>query len=134
MQKGLPPQHKNKPASEFPHMIQRLALILVFSSLITACGKAPASLEPVSLTAAQTKLFEQSCKNCHAMPGNPAPQAGDMTAWAPRVEKGLDTLVKNAITGINQMPAGGMCLTCTPQDFEALIRHMAAPAATQQGN
>ncbi|HEX5360766.1 MAG TPA: c-type cytochrome [Fluviicoccus sp.] len=110
-------------------MIQRLALLFVFSTLVSACGSKPAGLEPVTLTEAQGKLFENSCKNCHAQAGNPAPQLGDQVAWEPRVAKGLDVLVKNAITGINQMPAGGMCITCTPQDYEALIRHMAAPAA-----
>jgi cytochrome c5 len=111
--------------------MQRLAFLLVFSALATACGKAPDGLEPVTLTAAQQTLYAQSCKNCHELSGNPAPQTGDMTAWKPRVEKGLDTLVRNAIAGINQMPAGGMCVTCTPQDFEALIRHMAAPPAAR---
>lgn len=107
-------------------MIQRLAFLLVSTVLLSACGKSPSGLEPVTLTAAQQKLYDQSCKNCHGTPGNPAPQTGDMAAWTPRVGKGLETLVKNAITGINQMPAGGMCVTCTPQDFEALIRYMAA--------
>ena len=70
MLKGSPPQHKNKPASEFPHMIQRLALLLVFSSLITACGKAPATLEPVSLTAAQTKELVDGIKDGSIVPGS----------------------------------------------------------------
>lgn len=106
-------------------MNYRLALCLPAALILTACGK-PAGLEPVTLTEAQQKLFATSCKNCHDSPGNPAPQIGDGAAWGPRVAKGLDQLVKNAMAGYNQMPAGGMCITCTPQDYEALIRYMAA--------
>ena len=51
-------------------MIQRLALLFVFSTLVSACGSKPAGLEPVTLTEAQGKLFENSCKNCHAQAGN----------------------------------------------------------------
>ena len=105
-------------------MNYRLAICLPVALMLTACGK-PAGLEPVTLSDAQQKLFANSCKNCHGTPGNPAPQVGDQAAWTPRVAKGLDQLVKNAITGINQMPAGGMCVTCTPQDYDALIRFMA---------
>ena len=98
MLKGLPSSTTIIRLASSSTMIQRLALFLVIPTLIAACGQSPSGLEPVTLTEAQLKLYEQSCKNCHGMPGNPAPQAGDAAAWAPRDGKGLETLVKNGKT------------------------------------
>ncbi|PTQ90186.1 c-type cytochrome [Agitococcus lubricus] len=91
---------------------------------LAACSKQP-HLQPVTLSEQQQILFEQSCKTCHANAANPAPQIGDKAAWEKRLEKGLPTLVQHAIQGFNAMPAGGLCATCTPPDFEAMITYMA---------
>ncbi len=98
--------------------------VLATCYLLSACGS-KTTLAPVTLTAQQAKLFEQSCKTCHVNPASPAPQMGDITMWDKRLEKGLPVLVQNAIQGFNAMPAGGMCTICTPDDFEAMIRYMA---------
>lgn len=100
-------------------------LFLSLSVLVlSACGN-KASLQPITLSEQQQQLFEQSCKTCHANPANPAPQVGDKAAWDKRLEQGLPTLVQHAIQGFNAMPAGGLCTTCTPPDFEAMITYMA---------
>ena len=36
-----------------------------------------------------------------------APKMGDKAAWAPRIGKGLDTLVASATKGLNAMPPKG---------------------------
>ncbi|HQV23151.1 MAG: cytochrome c5 family protein [Moraxellaceae bacterium] len=106
-------------------------LFLSLSVLVlSACGN-KASLQPITLSEQQQQLFEQSCKTCHANPANPAPQVGDKAAWDKRLEQGLPTLVQHAIQGFNAMPAGGLCATCTPPDFEAMITYMAT-AQTQK--
>ena len=43
----------------------------------------------------------------------------------PLVELRGRTLLDHAIQGYNAMPATGQCATCTPADFQALIRFMA---------
>lgn len=98
---------------------------LMLASLWLAGCSHTEELTPVRLDDRQTHLFEQSCKTCHVNPSSPAPQVGDKAAWAKRTAQGLPTLVQHAITGYNAMPAGGMCITCTPPDFEAMIRYMA---------
>ena len=70
-------------------------------------------------------LYETSCKACHAMPGNLAPQVHDRAAWDPRWKQGETVLLDHTIQGFNAMPAGGQCASCTPDDFKALIRFMA---------
>jgi len=69
-------------------------------------------------------LYNQSCIACHASGAAGAPKTGDAAAWAPRMEKGIDVVVKNAINGINAMPPKGMCMDCTEEEFKALVEFM----------
>lgn len=110
---------------------------MLFSALaaaltVSACGAPPpAALTPeqvMALTPADARLaglYETSCKACHAMPGNLAPQVLDRAAWDPRWKQGEPVLLDHTIQGFNAMPAGGQCASCTPDDFKALIRFMA---------
>jgi cytochrome c5 len=71
-------------------------------------------------------LYNKSCIACHASGAAGAPKAGDKAAWAPRLAKGTDTLLKNTKNGINAMPPKGMCMDCTDDEFKALIQFMSA--------
>jgi cytochrome c5 len=53
------------------------------------------------------KIYQQACLMCHAAGVAGAPVTGDAAAWALRLEKGRDVLVKSAISGIGIMPAKG---------------------------
>ena len=99
---------------------------------LTACGQsvppAPTPEQALLLKPADARLaglYETSCKACHAMAGNLAPQVHDRAAWDPRWKQGEQTLLDHSIQGFNAMPAGGQCASCTPDDFKALIRFMA---------
>jgi cytochrome c5 len=70
-------------------------------------------------------LYAHSCRACHAEPRANAPLTGDRGAWKARLAKGLPALLQSVLTGVNGMPAGGQCFTCTPRDYEALIGFMA---------
>ena len=72
--------------------------------------------------------YDKSCKVCHATGAAGAPKTGDAAAWAPRMSKGMDTLVKAVNTGLNAMPPKGMCFDCSDEDYQAMITYMAAPA------
>lgn len=69
-------------------------------------------------------LYDQSCTYCHASGAAGAPKTGDQAAWKPRLEKGMDTLVKHVEEGFNAMPPGGMCGDCSKDDYRALIEYM----------
>ncbi len=61
-----------------------------------------------SLTPEQ--LVQTNCIACHGAATAAAlgaPAIGDAAAWSDRLGKGLDTLVSNAINGINTMPPRG---------------------------
>ena len=53
-----------------------------------------------------------------------APKVGDAAAWAPRLAKGNDVLLKHVVEGFNAMPPKGTCMDCTDEDFKKLIEKM----------
>ena len=67
-----------------------------------------------------------SCFACHSTGAAGAPKvgAGMSVEWEPRLEKGLDAAVQNAINGINTMPAKGLCFDCTDEDLRAIVEYM----------
>ena len=47
-----------------------------------------------------------------------------------RMQKGMDVLVNNVISGIGGMPPYGLCMDCSADEFEALIEFMASAPPT----
>lgn len=107
----------------------RLAAVLCLAALASACdSKKPAPTPQEALAPADphlAELYAHSCKACHAVPGTGAPLVHDHTAWDPRWDKGENVLLDHAILGFQAMPAGGQCASCTPRDYEKLIRFLA---------
>lgn len=107
-----------------------LTLVIALSAVASGCGgeenSAPKA-KPVVVTPsdpALASLYNSSCISCHSSGYGSAPRSGDVAAWAPRVEKGMDTLLDNAINGYKGMPPLGACTDCTEEDFVALIEFM----------
>lgn len=93
--------------------MRKLLLVALMSGL---AGMASASVED---------QYNASCTFCHSTGAAGAPKTGDKAAWAPRLEKGMETLVQNVVNGYNGMPPKGMCNDCSAEDFQALIEYMA---------
>lgn len=100
--------------------------------LLTGCGDgqdkpideaASRSLNPADPALAE--IYNRSCRSCHTIAATGSPLTGDAAAWAPRLEKGMDTLVDNVVNGFGGMPPFGLCMDCDIEQFEALIRFMA---------
>ncbi|RTZ45755.1 cytochrome c5 family protein [Candidimonas sp. SYP-B2681] len=53
------------------------------------------------------QVFDTTCTACHTAGVAGAHKIGDSAAWAPFIKKGYETLVKNAIHGLNAMPPKG---------------------------
>ena len=111
--------------------------ILALASLaaVAACG-APAPAPPTENEIARAEsaapsdprlesLYSQSCKTCHAVADSGAPLTLNRAAWDPRWAKGEDALLQSVIAGLNGMPAGGQCFSCSQEDYRALIAFMA---------
>ena len=74
---------------------------------------------------AQQKYMASCCAgHSTGAAGAPKVGAGMSAEWEPRLEKGLDAVVQNAINGINTMPAKGLCFDCTDEDLRAIVEYM----------
>ncbi len=69
-------------------------------------------------------LYAGSCSTCHAAGVLGAPKSGDTAAWAPRLKQGRTELLNHVKNGYKNMPARGLCDTCTDADYTALIDMM----------
>ena len=112
----------------------RISAVLLLACVLAACGgseqadKAALELAARSLVPANSELAEvynRSCRSCHTVAATGSPLTGDTAAWAPRMEKGMSTLVDNVINGFGGMPSFGLCRDCEAAQFEALILFMA---------
>lgn len=69
--------------------------------------------------------YESSCAVCHAAGVSGAPRPTDVDLWNTRLEEdGLDTLVENAINGVNAMPPRGMCSGCSDDEMRQLVEYL----------
>lgn len=68
-------------------------------------------------------IYERACASCHisGAAGAPLMVAGD---WVGRLEKGMDTLVANAINGIGAMPPRGGRMDLTDEQIEVSVAFM----------
>jgi cytochrome c5 len=73
-----------------------------------------------------SEIYAKACVACHSVGVLNAPKLQDVADWAPRMEKGFDTVWQNAIKGIGAMPPMGTCGDCTNDDIKAAIEHMIA--------
>ncbi|MBP6020804.1 MAG: cytochrome c5 family protein [Burkholderiaceae bacterium] len=62
------------------------------------------------------QVYESTCVACHTSGVANAPKIGDNAAWAPYIQTGYESLVKNALHGVGAMPAKGGNPTLS--DFE----------------
>jgi cytochrome c5 len=89
---------------------------------------ATADAAPAATAAAGPKTGEQvynsNCVACHGTGAAGAPKFGDAAAWAPRIAKGIDTLLAHAKTGINAMPPKGLCMACSDDELKGAIEYM----------
>lgn len=70
-------------------------------------------------------LYSQTCANCHDAGVAEAPVLGNAEDWAPRMEKGMETLYESAIDGLPPaMPAKGTCFNCSEEELKALVDYM----------
>lgn len=72
--------------------------------------------------------YESVCIACHSGAMADIPALGDAEAWAPRIEKGMDTLYKHAIEGFQgdsmMMPPKGGDSSLSDEQVKAAVDYM----------
>ena len=102
---------------------------MTLKTLLTIAGT---FLLPTSLSiAAEDAVFDAeqtyqaTCFACHGTGAAHSPEVGDQIEWEIRMEKGMDTLVQNTITGLNGiMPPRGLCVSCSDEQLTAIVEFM----------
>ena len=74
------------------------------------------------------QIVSQVCALCHSTGMMSSPKLGSASDWAPRIEKGIDTLYANAIDGFNMMPARGGNPALSDDEVKAAVDHMLSQA------
>jgi len=87
--------------------------------------EAPAAAVPTDpkLAAGKT-VYEGGCNACHDSGMMNAPKPGDKAAWAPRIAKGEETVIKNSINGLNGMPAKGGNAALTDEQVTNAVKYL----------
>lgn len=95
-----------------------IGITITMPWLNLACAAEADNFDP-----AQT--YQNTCFACHGTGAAHAPEVGDIIEWEIRLEKGLDTLVQNTISGLNGvMPAKGLCVDCSDEQLKAIVEYM----------
>jgi len=70
------------------------------------------------------EVFNKTCSMCHRTGVGGAPIVGNSKDWAPRIAKGMDTLVEHTSNGIGIMPPKGGGKDLTTDQLQAVIEYM----------
>ncbi|MGA9573769.1 MAG: c-type cytochrome [Lysobacterales bacterium] len=68
-------------------------------------------------------IYGKVCSACHATGAAGAPMRGS-DAMAERAQKGVDTLVQNAVNGLNAMPPRGGRPDLSDEQIRAIVEYM----------
>lgn len=74
------------------------------------------------------QIVTSVCAACHGAGLMQSPKLGSADDWAPRIEKGIDTLYNHAINGFNMMPAKGGRADLSDDDIKAAVDYMVSKA------
>ncbi|NGX17333.1 cytochrome c5 family protein [Wenzhouxiangella sp. XN24] len=97
-----------------------------------AAATVAATSAPAPAAAAETLdgegVYNAACTACHGPGIAGAPKTGDATAWAPRIDKGMDTLVQHAIEGFQgdagYMPPRGGYSNLSDEEVRDAVQYM----------
>ncbi|KAA1172360.1 cytochrome c5 family protein [Marinobacter salinexigens] len=89
------------------------------------CGAAAAPTQAANAgPRSGDEVYNSVCMACHGTGVAGAPVKGDASAWAPRIDKGMETLINHALNGFNAMPAKGGCASCPDEEIQAAVEFM----------
>ncbi len=122
---GNMPAHGGQPSLSDLEISRAIAFMVSFGKAVDP-NKPYAS--PTSMTGEQ--LVQNHCVNCHDDGKAGAPRINDFNAWKPRLQKGMDGLVRSAIAGHKAMPARSGMAQLSDTDLRNAVTYMVVQSAT----
>lgn len=90
------------------------AVLLLSSAIMTSANAADIAA-----------TYDNSCAACHDSGALNAIKKGDSAKWQQLIkQKSMPTLINSVKNGMTQMPAGGLCNSCSDDDYRKLIEYM----------
>jgi cytochrome c5 len=104
-------------------------MLLGDAELAAAAAAAVAAPTPVATVMTGPQVYNAACIVCHQPPGTGgAPPFGDVAAWAPRIEQGMDTLYMHALQGFQgtagYMPPKGGRVDLSDDEIRAAVDYL----------
>jgi len=87
----------------------------------------PASASDLAAERSGEQVVKGQCVKCHESGKGGAPKIGDRKAWVPRMQQGLDILVRSAIRGHGGMPPRGGKASLSDSELRSAIVYMFNP-------
>lgn len=122
---GKMPAHGGQPNLSDLEISRAIAFMVSFG---TAIDPTKPYASPTSVTG--EKLVQTHCSNCHNDGKEGAPKMNDFNDWKPRLQKGMDGLVKSAISGHKAMPARSGMAQLSDTDLRNAVTYMVIQSAT----
>lgn len=101
--------------------MQRKRFQLSFTALLFSGF---AMSDSVNAARSGESLYNSYCIACHMNGVAGAPKLGNKADWQPRIEKGIETLLKDATNGFKAMPPKGLCFDCSESELRGAIQYM----------
>lgn len=122
---GKMPAHGGQANLSDLEMSRAIAFMVSF-------GKAVDPTKPYASPSSMTgeHLVQVHCINCHGDGQANAPKINDFSAWKPRLQKGMDGLLKSAISGHKAMPARSGMAHLSDTDLRNAVTYMVIQSAT----
>lgn len=116
---------RNMPAHGGQAALSDLEMTRAVGYMVSG-GKAADAKKAMKPAKARTgeQVVQERCQECHATGKQGAPKLGDMNDWKPRLQNGVDPLVKSAISGHNSMPARGGLANLSDAEMKAAVEFM----------
>lgn len=121
--------------AEIDERIQPVGRVVLMGSEELAAEAAAVATAPEPVDAVMTgpQVYNAACYLCHSAPGvGGAPVLGDVAAWAPRIEQGMDLLTEHALNGFQGdtgfMPAKGGRVDLSDEEVVSAIEYMVEQA------
>ncbi len=96
---------------------------------LQGCGERSQAPPLTNTVASKGELIvKENCKVCHAQGINGAPILGNKKMWSSRLPKGVETLARNAISGVGLMPPKGGKTELSDDEVLLAVEYMVSKA------